>query len=228
MYASAKGVTTGQYSPTLLNHALTKGLGFTERQAAYGEMALGLGAIGAPTLVNAAKGGTTAFGNAVSRCFHAIEEITMISSFKKIRADGLVISEDMTPEQIAALGEVSCTVTAQWDGRSGLVTLTNENGLWAQVLPRRDAVAVKEALDESRRLTSLRVVNEDGSDRFTVSRYQLINGVDRVGTFAWYETPRTGRPNCFSVVFVALTDESFHQLDIDGSSGEVVGVYPTR
>jgi hypothetical protein len=154
--------------------------------------------------------------------------IAMITSLVKIREDKLEITESMSIDDIAALGLTSTTVAVRWDGNAGTISMRNEFGLWAQVLPRRDGVAIKQADDETGKFTFLKVYNEDGSERFRVSNYQFINGADRVGVFAWYEEPRTSRPNCFAVVFVVLPSEQMYQLDIDAGTGDIVGCYSTR
>jgi hypothetical protein len=151
----------------------------------------------------------------------------MITNLRELRQDGQYLEEGMTTDDIwDKLGGVSRTVGAQWQSKGQEFKLHNSNGLWAHVLPERDAIAINEADDSSGQYTNLRVLNEDGSLRFEVPTAQSIQGGIRLGTFAWFETPRTGLQNCFAVMFVSLNDKTMYQLDIDGATGQVVGVYP--
>lgn len=153
----------------------------------------------------------------------------MISNLRELRQDGQYIEESMTVDDIwNKLGGVSRTIGAQWQSNGQEFSLHNPNGLWARVLPKRDAIAINEADDSSGYYTHLRVLNEDGSLRFEVPTAQNIQGGIKFGTFVSFEAPRTGLQNCFAVMFVCLTDKTMYQLDINGATGQVVGVYSAQ
>jgi hypothetical protein len=151
-----------------------------------------------------------------------------IRSFEKIRRDGQVIHEQMTPLQIAALGTPERVTTVQWECDGRPVVLRSQHGVLAKVLPGREFVAILEMLDDSGVKTTLSVLNGDGSLRATVSNEQIVRGQTERGEFGWFEPARTSGPNHFGVVFRRDTSDYDLQLDIDGTTGTVIGVYETR
>jgi hypothetical protein len=153
----------------------------------------------------------------------------MITNVRELRQDGQYIEEGMTSDDIhSKLGGISRTVGVEWNTNGKIIKFQNSNGLWVKILPNRDAIVLKEADDPSGQYTHLRVLNEDGIDRFAVSTIQTINDSDKMGTFAWFEEPRSKRESCFAVVFVVLKDSTMYQLDIDGETGQVIGIYPMQ
>jgi hypothetical protein len=151
-----------------------------------------------------------------------------IRNFKKIRWDGQVIDEQMTPEQVFALGTPQKVITVQWEYGGRPVARQSQYGLLSKVLSGRELVVILEGLDASDTRNSLFVLNADGSLRVSVPNDQTINGTTERGEFRWLEAPRKNEANRFGAVFEPAGRNTMFQLDIDGATGKVVGVYPFR
>lgn len=155
------------------------------------------------------------------------KQMKNIKNFKEIRRDRKVIYESMKVEDIFALGPAEKIVEIQWHNGPHLVSLASHYGILARVVAGRDFVAANE-YDESGRKRILSILNADGSRRFQLSNIQSVRGKNEAGDFRWFEPPGTDVPDIFGVVFNRTSDDSMFQLDIDASSGVVVGVYPMR
>lgn len=153
--------------------------------------------------------------------------MTNIQNFREIRRDGKVIYESMKVEDIFALGPTEKIVEVQWHNGPQLISLAANYGVSARVVPGREFVAANEH-DDSGQKRMLSIFNADGSRRFQLSNIQSIRGKDEAGDFRWFEPSRTDAPNVFGVVFNRTSDDSMFQLDIDATTGGVVGVYSMR
>jgi hypothetical protein len=151
-----------------------------------------------------------------------------IRNFKKIRRDGQVIDEQMTPAQVFALGTPQKVMTVQWEYGGRAVARQSQYGLLSRVLSGRELVVILESLDASDTRNSLLVLNADGSLRVSVPNDQPINGTKERGEFRWLEAPRKNEANRFGAVFEPAGRNAMFQLDIDGATGQVLEVYPFR
>lgn len=151
-----------------------------------------------------------------------------IQSLKKIRRDGQVIEENMTFEQIFALGTPEKVNTIQWEYGGRVVAWRTQHSMLATVLPGRNLICVIEELDDSGTRSTLSVVNGDGSLRAIVSNQQILRGRRERGQYRWFESARKSGPNHFGVIFRRdVSNYDFH-LDIDGATGTVIAVYESH
>ena len=151
-----------------------------------------------------------------------------IRNFQKIRRDGQVIDEQMTTAQIFALGTPQKVTTVQWEYGGHPVVRRSQHGMLSKVLSGRDLVVILEGLDDSDSRSTLFVLNADGSLRLNVPNEQTINGKKERGEFRWFESARKSGVNWFGIVFEPAGRNGMFQLDIDGTTGRVVDVYPIR
>jgi hypothetical protein len=151
-----------------------------------------------------------------------------IRNFQKVRRDGQVIDEQMTVAQIVALGAPQKVTTVQWEYGGHPVVRRSHHGMLSKVLSGGDFVAILEGPDDSDSRSALFVLNADGSLRLNVPNEQTINGKKEHGEFRWFESARKSDVNRFGVVFEPAGRNAMFQLDIDGTTGRVVDVYPIR
>lgn len=150
-----------------------------------------------------------------------------IGNFQEIRRDGKIIDESMSANDIFLLGTPEKIIELQWANGSQKISLKNNYGILAKVVPGRAFVAANE-YDDFGQNRLLSIINSDGSRHLTLPKEQLIRGKKEHGEFCWFEPARVESPNIFGVVFQRSGDNSMFQLDIDAQDGRVVAVYPMQ
>lgn len=151
-----------------------------------------------------------------------------IHNFMEIRRDGKVIDESMSAEDVFALGNPEKIVEVKWRDDARLVSIHDDLGMLAKVVPGRNFVAINGHDEPSSQCRKLFIMNADGSKRLQLSNVQNIRGANESGKFCWFEPSRTESSDVFGVVFNVASDDSMFQLDIDATSGAIVGTYPVR
>jgi hypothetical protein len=149
-----------------------------------------------------------------------------IGSFKQLRSDGNIISEDMTVEMMIGLGWQPSTVTEfSWKCNDQLVSKCFQFGVISKLLPNRKAIAALISKNEEQSQEELIVISSDGSDKFRISNIQDIAGRQREGVFCWFEPPKNTSQSSFGAVFRSIEDGAMFQVDIDAVTGQVINTY---
>jgi hypothetical protein len=152
-----------------------------------------------------------------------------IQNLYKVRRDGKIIKEEMTFEQIDALGEISKVVEVHWtDGNTGRsASAKSKFGTFAEIVQGRRFVAVLVYKNETD--CNLVVFNPDGSTHLVIPNIQTINGEKMTGSFGWFESPHHPADSVFGVVFQADHRSSAqYWMDLDANTGEVLACTWTK
>lgn len=153
----------------------------------------------------------------------------MITDFQKVRADGKVIGEGMTVEQMLALGWTPCKVLdARWRWNEQLFDITNPLGLLAIVVPDRQWLAVLWNTDESALEADLYVIAGDRSQQIKIPDQLLINGQIEAGIYSWFEYFIHDSASVFTCMFTRRRDQSLFRVDIDAATGTIISISPSR
>jgi hypothetical protein len=146
-------------------------------------------------------------------------------SFNQTRRDKKNIGEEMSIEDILALGDVSRVVSLNWENERNRVSLDFPYGVFAKVICNRSAVVCLINKNEDQKDNELIVINEDGSKRLQLSNSPTISGRVEHGKFGWIERAKTADVNCFGVIFMGDRSNVVYQLDIDAETGKTVAEY---
>jgi hypothetical protein len=155
--------------------------------------------------------------------------MTGIQNFFELRADGRVITEEMTVEQIGALGEICKVVEVCWTNTSTqqAVSIKSQFGVIADVVSGRKFVAARVFAKKAD--SELLVFDSNGQIHCTLSKIQVINENQESGQFVWFTSAHQERDGIFGVIFQA--DNSTvgqYWMDIDAATGNVVECTWTR
>jgi hypothetical protein len=159
-----------------------------------------------------------------------------IQNLYKVRLDGKVIREGMTPEAIDALGEISTVVEVHWvDGRSQkAVVLKEPLGIFTIVVPGREYVVAELMVKGiNNRIGDAVVYKADGTvhTRLPMKRIIQWNGRDEDGVYNSIRQPKNKLDGFIGVVYdVNLPAGMSFQANLDTNldTGEVVSISEVR
>ena len=152
-----------------------------------------------------------------------------VENLYEVRADGKVMREGITSEQLHALGEISKVIEVYWtcSATKQIASLKAPFGVFATVVQGRRFLAATVYSNESE--SNLVIVNPDGTIRFIVSQVQQLNGGKEQGVFDWIDKPFEAREGVFGAIFrVDSFPASQYWLDIDAATGQVLGNRSTK
>jgi len=155
--------------------------------------------------------------------------MNLFQTLYKVRRDGKVVTDDMTFEQVYALGEPSRVIEAHWiDGLSQKpVSLKSPFGVLARIVQGGKFLVAMVYSNNTN--CALVVVKSDGKIHLTVPDLQKINGENRNGVFRGFESPRQPADGVFGVVFNAnYRVTAQYWMDIDAATGQVLACAWTR
>lgn len=146
-----------------------------------------------------------------------------VQDFLKIRRDGNIILENMSIQEILALGKPSPVGEIKWvcSGNGKSVSFNFLFGVSAHVVQGRQFVVAVASTSNSRGF--LTIFNCDGTVHLNISTTQIINGNYEPGDFCWLVNAHYPANNVFGVVFQCSSHLSAKYLmDIDAVSGSVL------
>ncbi|MFK3644170.1 hypothetical protein [Pseudomonas protegens] len=153
----------------------------------------------------------------------------MINDFERIREDGKVIDENMTVDQMIALGWSPCRVVeARWRWQEQLLSVVNSRGLLAIVVPDRQHLAILWNDDDTGVAATLYVVSGDRQQQIRIADKLLINGQLEAGIYSWFEQFPQVSPSIFTCMFSRQRDQAMFRVDIDASTGDIVSIQHSR
>ena len=149
--------------------------------------------------------------------------MSVIQQFQKIRRDGKVIDESMTPEDMIRAGWMPDKVLVlRWVWYDRTVELRSQFGFLSRIVASRELLAVLEDTDASGQNTVLTVYHTDGSPRMTFQNNVPIAGKPQAGVFASFRSPQSGVPTAFAVLFDVFYNGARYQVEIDAASGNIL------
>jgi hypothetical protein len=148
-----------------------------------------------------------------------------VQTLHAIRRDGRTIDETMSPADVARLGPPQKVVRIEWRHDQGAGHLEHPGGLLAKVLPDRSGIAVLLYEENAQYGIALKLLEPDGSVRASSDNRVTVDGGALLGGYGWFEPARTVPSRNIGVVFFRAADDAMMQLDIDSSTGKVVGAY---
>lgn len=154
--------------------------------------------------------------------------MSLVRNFVKIRQDGKRITENMRPADVAKLGPFVPVVQLIWEADGKSISVSNEFGVWGIVVSGKKFVAIKKAIDNTRKCLEVEILNSDGTVRHIISNHQAIEGVQKTGSFSWFESLNNTSKNQFGVIFRPDGDGDIFQLNVDADKGHVISVRRTR
>jgi hypothetical protein len=146
-----------------------------------------------------------------------------ISNFHEVRRDGQIVSEQMTSEQIDALGDISRVVEARWvNSLTGKdVSITSKFGVLAHVVDGRNWVAALVYETESR--CNLKVFDSRGDVCLNVPNIHQIANQNMSGSFTGFAAAHHSNDAIFGVIFrTDAPDLDRYWMDVDALTGKVL------
>jgi hypothetical protein len=155
--------------------------------------------------------------------------MNLFQNLYEVRRDGKVITNDMSFEQIYALGPTTRIVEAHWtDGLSQKpVVLKSSFGVVARVVQGGKFLVAMIYTREAD--CALVVVKSDGKSHLAIADVQEINGEKHRGVFRGFESPHRPADGVFGAVFHAsYRATAQYWMDIDATTGAVLECTWTR
>ena len=151
-----------------------------------------------------------------------------ISNFVTHRRDGYDIPEGMTLAEMLRRGwPPDRVVRVSWTSDGAAISLSDDDGLLARVVPGRRFVAVIGRPRPAATQLGLWVIDAAGRRHARVDDTQEILGARAKGEFLWFETPVVAAEDRFGVVFQHPDGRQF-RLDVDAATGDVLHVQESR
>ncbi len=149
--------------------------------------------------------------------------MSYIQQFQKIRRDGKVIDETMTPEAMIRAGwQPDKVLMLRWMWYDRVVELRSQFGFLSRIVASREYVAVLEDTDAGGQRSMLTVYQADGTPRMTFQNVVPINGQPEAGIFASFRLPQSGVATAFSVLFDLYRNGARYQVEIDAATGNIL------
>ena len=150
----------------------------------------------------------------------------MITSLTQIREDGKLITAGMTSRDMLAQGWApSPILSLEWRSNSKRVVLDTPAGALAKLSPNYEQVAL---IDGSGPYSTLKIYDSDGKQTLDIPNCLIISGRNHPGTYQWFEPARDPNPNAIGAIFAVTDNGSTWQVDIDTTSGQILGVWESR
>jgi hypothetical protein len=143
----------------------------------------------------------------------------MIEDFREIRLDGKVIFEGDSIEKIRSLGPISRVVRVQWKNESRTLGRSNPFGVFASILPGRDALACIEPSGENDAPRSLKVINADGTIRYEVPQNFKLDNSEKMVRYL-YINPTVEDRTTFGAVFDVIGEDGQYRAVIYYKKGQ--------
>jgi hypothetical protein len=153
----------------------------------------------------------------------------------KVRQDGKVIREGMTPEEIVALGEISTVVEVHWvDGRTQKAVVFKEPlGIFTTVVQGREYIVAERMVKGIKnRIGDAVVYKSDGSVHAQLLMQRAIpwHGRELHGVYHSIRTAKNEKDGFIGVVYDVDLVGMRAQLNLDTNlaTGEVVSISEVR
>lgn len=147
----------------------------------------------------------------------------------KTRLDGQTLLETMSVQDMLTAGLAPSPITSiSWVHEGQAVSIRAAVGITNDLTHNRHALVTLMSSGPETSAPKLSVRGPNGSIKFEIPSIQSIHGHPEPGDFSWFEPPRSGNPGHFGVMFQRDRDQAMFQLDFDGETGLLMGVYQSR
>jgi hypothetical protein len=151
-----------------------------------------------------------------------------IKNFEKVRADGHVISETVTVDDLLSRGlGIRHVVSLRWIYEGVVVQHVARSAVVGMVVPGDHFVAAVTFEHPSGVNERLVVLGPNGNEHATIQDHVCFMGVDKPGRWNWFEPAMSPRNDVFGAVLSTKHDGDF-LCDIDARTAEVLAVRRTR
>jgi len=151
-----------------------------------------------------------------------------IESFEEVRADGHVISDDVTVDELLSRGlGIQPIVALRWRSGDVLVEYRAPSAVFGLRVPGGEFIAVHTGEDPSGADNRLSILNALGAEQANVSARVSFMGTEKLGFWSRLEHAWNSTEHVFGAVLSTKHDGDF-LCDIDARSAEVLAVRRTR